>query len=51
MGKRASTLRSHHFRKEADVRFAKSNIDNFLLETSKVRFVGVCTCMFAWLSC
>mmetsp|Transcript_15299 Transcript_15299/g.29401 ORF Transcript_15299/g.29401 Transcript_15299/m.29401 type:complete len:234 (-) Transcript_15299:661-1362(-) len=31
-----STLRSHHFRKEADVRFAKSNIDNFLLETSKV---------------
>jgi hypothetical protein len=31
-----SMLRSQHFRKEADVRFAKSNIDNLLLETSKL---------------
>lgn len=31
-----SMLRAHHFRKEADVRFAIENIDNLLLETSKL---------------
>lgn len=31
-----SCLRAHHFRKEHDVRLAKGNIDNLLLETSKM---------------
>ena len=41
-----SCLRAHHFRKEHDVRLAKGNIDNLLLETSKVCFTStLCECL------
>jgi hypothetical protein len=31
-----SMLRAQHFRKEEDLRFARANIDNLMLETAKV---------------